>query len=89
MERLQVIDSGVLPEDLRSSVIAPLYKGKGERTEFKNYICINLLSVVEKIYVGILVDRVCRVTLGLTDDEQGGFRTGRGCINQIFTEADR
>ena len=26
-------ESGVLPEDWRSAVIAPLYKGKGERTE--------------------------------------------------------
>ena len=38
-----------------------------------------------KIYAGILVGRVCRVTEGLTDDEQGGFRVGRKCIDQIFT----
>ena len=25
-----------------------------------------------------------RVTGGLTDDEQGGFRAGRGCVEQIF-----
>ena len=22
---------------------------------------------------------------GLTDDEKGGFRAGRGCVDQIFT----
>ena len=33
----------------------------------------------------ILVDRVRRVTVGLIDDEQGGFRAGMGCIDQIFT----
>ena len=38
-----------------------------------------------KIYVGILVDKLRRVTGGLTDDEQGGFRTGKGCVDQIFT----
>ena len=59
--------------------------GKGERTECKNYRGINLLSVVGKIYAGILVDRVHRVTWGLIDDEQVGFREGRGCVDQIFT----
>ena len=42
-------------------MIVPLSKGKGERTECKSYIGISLLSVVGKIYVGILVDRICRV----------------------------
>ena len=41
--------------------------------------------MVGKIYAGILVDIVCRVTGGLIDDEQGRFRAGRGCVDQIFT----
>ena len=35
--------------------------------------------------VGILVDRVSKVTGGLINDEQLGLRAGRGCIDQIFT----
>ena len=35
--------------------------------------------------MGILVEKVCRVTEDLIDDEQGGFRSGRGRIDQIFT----
>ena len=77
--------SDVVPEDWRSAVIVPLYKSKGARTECKNYRGISLLSVVGKIYAVILVDRVCTVTGGLIDDEQGGFRAGRGCVDQIFT----
>ena len=46
----------------------PLYKGKGERSECKNYRGINLLSVAGKIYGGILVDRVRRLTGCLIDD---------------------
>ena len=42
-------ESDVL-EDWRSTVIVPLYKSKGERTECNNYIDISLLSVVAKIY---------------------------------------
>ena len=43
------------------------------------------LFVVGKIYAGILVDRVRKVTEGLIGDEQGGFRTGSGCVYQIFS----
>ena len=38
-------ESGVVPEDWRSVVIVPLYKGKGEKTEYKHYRGISLLSV--------------------------------------------
>ena len=44
-----------------------------------------LLSVVGKIYAGILADRAPRVTGDLIDDEQVGFRAGRGCADQVFT----
>ena len=67
-----------------SAVIVPLYKGKLKGTEYRNYRSISLLSVVGRIYAGILVDRVCRGTAGLIDDEQGGFRARRGCVDQIF-----
>ena len=50
-----------------------------------NYRGISLLSGVGKIYARTLVDRVRRVTGGLTDDKRAGFRAGRGCIDQIFT----
>ena len=74
-----------MTEDWRSALIVPLYNGKGERIECKNYIGISLLSVVRKIYTGILIDRLHRMTGGLIDDEQGVFRVGRGCVDQIFT----
>ena len=44
-----------------------------------------MLSVVGKIYAGILVGRVLRVTEDLIDDELGCFRVGRGCVDQILT----
>ena len=77
-------ESGVVPQDWISDVIIPLYKGKGEKTECKYNRCVSLFSVVGEIYAGILVDRVRKVTEGFIDDEQGRFRAGRGCVNQIF-----
>ena len=47
-------ESGVVSEDWRSAVIVPLYKGKREGSECKNYRGISLLSVVGKIYARIL-----------------------------------
>ena len=82
-------ESGVVSGDLRSAMIVPLYRGKGERNGYKNYRDISLLSVVGEIYTGILVGRLRRVTRGLIVDEQGGFRAGRGvCRSDLHTEAD-
>ena len=62
-------------------MIVPLYKDKGEMTECNNYRGISYLSVDRKIYAGILEDRFRR----LIDDEEGSFRAGKGCVDQIFT----
>ena len=62
-------------------MVVPLYKAKRERSECKNSRNIHLLSMVGIIYAGILVRRICRVTEGLIDDEQEGFRAGRRCVD--------
>ena len=41
--------------------------------------------MVGNIYAVILEDRVHKVTGGLTNNEQGGFKAWRGCVDQIFT----
>ena len=51
-----LLKSGVVPEDWRSAVIIPLYKGKGERTECSKYRDISLLSLAGKIYARIFID---------------------------------
>ena len=73
-------DTGVGPIEWRSAVIAPLYRDEVKRNECNNYRGISLLSMIGIIYAGILVDRVRRMTGGLIDNEQGGFRKGRGSV---------
>ena len=51
-------------------MIVPLYKSERERNEHKNK-----RSMVGKIYVDILVDRIHRATEGLIDDKQKNFRS--------------
>ena len=43
-------------------------------TKFKNYRGISLLSMIGKMYAGVLVDRVGRLTESLMDDEKWWFK---------------
>ncbi len=54
---------------------------KYECTSFRG---INLLNDVGKVYGKVLIKRVREGTEGMIHDEQGGFRRGRGCVDQIF-----
>ena len=38
-----------------------------------------------KFYSGVQVERIFRDTKGLIDAEQVGFRSGKKCVDQIFT----
>ena len=79
-----------MPEDWRSAVTVPLYKGKGERTQRSSYRDISLLCVVGKIYAGIIVHRVLKVTEVLIDDKQGGIQSKEGlCRSDLHPKADR
>ncbi len=60
-------------------------KGKGSRSECSSYRGISLLSVPGKVYGRFLTERLMEVTEGKVSEEQGGFRKGRGCVDQIRT----
>ena len=64
---------------------ATLYKSKGERTDYRNYIGISLFRVVGKIHQGILAHRVSRVTEGLIDEELWE----EVCRSDLHPKADR
>ena len=51
-------------------MIVSLYQGKRERGLI---LRISVISMVRKIYTGILVDKICRVNEGLIDNKQGDF----------------
>ena len=73
-----------VPNDWVRAIVVPLYKGKGDRNECKNYRGISLLSIPGKVYGRILIERVRALTEGMIGDEQCGFRSGRGCVDQVF-----
>ncbi len=73
-----------VPDDWKKAIIVPLYKGKGSRSECSRYRGISLLSVPGKVYGRILTERLIEVTEWKVSEEQGGFRKGKGCVDQIF-----
>ena len=66
------------------SIVVPLYKGKGDKTECGSYRGISLLSVPGKLYGRIIIERVRRRTENAREEEQSGFRKGRGCVDQVY-----
>jgi Reverse transcriptase (RNA-dependent DNA polymerase)/Endonuclease-reverse transcriptase len=77
--------SGRAPEEWKCAVIVPLYKGKGDKYDCKNYRGISLLSVTGKLYGRMVIGRVQKVTQESISEVQCGFMPGRGCSDQIFT----
>ena len=76
--------SGVVPEYWKAACIVAVYKGKGERRDCVNYGGIGILSIPGKLYGRVLISRVIENTKEQSAEEQGGFRSSRGCIEQIF-----
>ena len=78
-------DMGVVPMDWRGvCVYSTLYKEKGNKCECGNSRCISLLRVIDKLCGGVLIKRVRGGTGCAIEEEQCGFRQGRGCMDQVF-----
>ena len=74
----------IVPVDWVIACITPLYKGKRYVHKCSNFRGISLLSVVGKVYGRVLINRIRDKTENVIAEEQGGFRRGRGCTDQIF-----
>lgn len=79
-------DSGTVPLDWMRGMMVPIPK-EGDPRQPAHHRPITLLSIVAKVYTGILQSRMSRWSeaAGVIVPEQGGFRPGRGCVKQLFT----
>ena len=75
--------SGNVPMDWQKAVIVPIHK-KGSKTQCKNYRGISLLSIPGKVYASVLEKRIRAITERKVLEEQGAFRRGRSCVDQLF-----
>src|SRR5690348_6258049 len=67
-------------------VVVPIHKD-GDIKLPRNYRPITLLSILGKVYTGVLERRLMSWSEkhGIIVQEQGGFRPGRGCPEQLYT----
>jgi len=79
-------DREKIPSQWMEGILFPLYK-KGDKRDHSNYRGISLLSIVSKLYEAVIYERLdgyCEVEEKI-EEEQGGFRKWRGCIDQLYT----
>ena len=75
--------TGRVPSDWQTGVVVPIFK-KGDQRECSNYRGITLLSLPGKAYSKVLQSRLTEVVDQQIQDEQCGFRRGRGTTDQLF-----
>ena len=77
-------ENEIFPEDWGKAILLPIPK-KGDKTVCDNYRGISLIDIAAKIFSVMLLNRFSRARDARTRPNQGGFRRGRGCVDQIFT----
>ena len=78
--------SGTVPMAWQTGVVVPIFK-KGDRRVCSNYRGITLLSLPGKVYSRVLERRLRPIVEPQIQEEQCGFRPGRGTVDQLFTLA--
>ncbi|GAA6107214.1 uncharacterized protein LOC114443009 [Tachysurus ichikawai] len=77
---------GTVPLDWQTGVVVPLFK-KGDRRVCSNYRGITLLSLPGKVYARVLERRIRPIVEPRIQEEQCGFRPGRGTLDHLYTLA--
>lgn len=84
----EVFTSETYPKDWARGLIFPIFKGGDEEAKRNplKYRGITLLSVLGKIYVSVLTERVTTwaESSGILAEEQAGFRKDRSTSDQLF-----
>ncbi|GAA6083977.1 receptor-type tyrosine-protein phosphatase F-like, partial [Tachysurus ichikawai] len=75
---------GTVPLDWQTGVVVPLFK-KGDRRMCSNYRGITLLSLPGKVYARVLERRIRPIVEPRIQEEQCGFRPGRGTLDHLYT----
>ena len=73
-----------VPKDWKNAIIILLFK-KGEKEDIRNYRPISLLSVLYKILMKVLTNRLQKQLDAVQPKEQAGFRSGFSTIDHIHT----
>ena len=75
---------GTVPLDWQTGGLVHLFK-KGDQSVCSNYQGITLLSLPRKVYSRVLERRIQPIVEPRIQEEQCGFRPGRGTLDQLHT----
>ena len=78
----RVFDGRGMPDERKSSVIVPIFKGKGDVMSCRSYRGVKLLEHAMKIVERTLERRIR--TLVNSNEMQFGFMPGQGTVDAIF-----
>ena len=78
----RVLDGKGMPDDRQTSVLAPIFKGKGDVTNCNTYRKVKLLEHAMKIVERVLERRI-RELVNI-DSMQFGFMPARGTTDALF-----
>lgn len=78
------IDEGIVPSDLKTSIVRPIYKS-GTKSDYNNYRPISILPLFEKILEEVIVRRLNGFLnkYGIINRQQYGFQKGKN-INKLL-----
>ena len=84
------LDTGEIPELLKTSVITPIFKG-GDKLKPKNYRPVALTSHLIKIFEKVVRKHIVKYIedRNLINPNQHGFRSGHSCLTQLVQHYDR
>jgi len=77
-----IVKDGYIPEDWKSSLVLPIYKGKGDPMECGSYSGTKLFEHAMKVVERIFEHRIPQQVE--VDDMQFGFVKGEGTTDAIF-----
>ena len=82
-----ILCSGKLPSSWSESLIVPIYKNKGSKTDPNNYRGISLINCFCKLFTSLLSKRITRFceSIELLGCEQAGFRKNFSTCDHIFS----
>ena len=78
----RVLDGKGMPEEWKTSVIVPIFKGKGDAMDCGVYRRVKMLEHAMKILERVLENRIRGLVT--TDDMQFGFMPGKGTTHALF-----
>ncbi|KAK2702871.1 hypothetical protein QYM36_006842 [Artemia franciscana] len=77
-------ESGSVPSAWNSSILVPIYKGKGDRSDPASYRPIALTSCIAKLYEKMIKLRFEPLIDNSLIAEQAGFRKGRSTLDNLI-----